>query len=46
MEGLNTEMTAKVQSLVAEALRVEAAEISAETEFGELSYWAHRTWGR
>jgi acyl carrier protein len=39
MEGTNTEVYEKVQNVLAQALRVEAAEISSETAFGDLPQW-------
>ncbi len=39
MEGLNTELHDKVRTVLAQALNVEAAEISVETAFGDLPQW-------
>jgi acyl carrier protein len=39
MEGSNTEVFDKVRNVLAQALRVEAAEISSGTAFGDLPQW-------
>lgn len=39
MERTNTELLNKVQTVLAQALKVDMAEISPETAFGDLPQW-------
>ena len=39
MEGTNNEVFDKVRTVLAEALKVEAEEISSDTAFGDLPQW-------
>jgi len=39
MEVTNTEIFDKIRTVLAQALRVEAADISSETAFGDLPQW-------
>ena len=39
MEGINTELLDKIQTTLAQALKVDVAEITSETAFGDLPQW-------
>ena len=39
MEGTNTELLNKIQTVLAQALKVEVTDISPETTFGDLPQW-------
>lgn len=39
MEGTNNEVFEKVRTVLAQALKVEAGEISSDTAFGDLPQW-------